>query len=152
MFLVRGAGRELEEPEARDDLLRAVATATGGSFRGPGESLDGLQLWPPRVVRVNAAPRRRAVEPLVDAGGRRRLPERSTGRCAVAGATRSGFARFGNTGMTPLVLAYNVVDFAGAEPWGTSQRSAASRSISESSRSVARQQLRRTFVYLLLLA
>ena len=53
VFLVRGAGRELEEPEARDDLLRAVAAASGGSFRGPGESLDGLTLWPPRVVRVN---------------------------------------------------------------------------------------------------
>lgn len=53
VFLVRGAGRELEEPEARDDLLRAVAAATGGSFRGPGESLDGLTFWPPRVLRVN---------------------------------------------------------------------------------------------------
>jgi uncharacterized membrane protein len=53
VFLVRGAGRELEEPEARDDLLRAVAAISGGSFRGPGESLDGLTLWPPRVVRVN---------------------------------------------------------------------------------------------------
>ncbi|HXU67941.1 MAG TPA: glutamine amidotransferase [Polyangia bacterium] len=54
VFLVRGAGKELEEPEARDDLLRAVAATTGGSFRGPGESLDGLSFWPPRVVRVNA--------------------------------------------------------------------------------------------------
>ena len=53
VFLVRGAGRELEEPEARDDLLRAVAAASGGSFRGPGESFDGLSFWPPRVVRVN---------------------------------------------------------------------------------------------------
>jgi uncharacterized membrane protein len=53
VFLVRGAGRELEEPEARDDLLKAVAGATDGSFRGPGESLAGLKLWPPRVVRVN---------------------------------------------------------------------------------------------------
>ena len=53
VFLVRGAGRELEEPEARDDLLRAVASVSGGSFRGPGESLDGLAFWPPRVVRVN---------------------------------------------------------------------------------------------------
>jgi hypothetical protein len=53
VFLVRGAGRELEEPEARDDLLRAVASVSGGSFRGPGASLDGLSLWPPRVVRVN---------------------------------------------------------------------------------------------------
>lgn len=53
VFLVRGAGRELEEPEARDDLLRAVAAATGGSFRPPQSSLDGLSVWPPRVVRVN---------------------------------------------------------------------------------------------------
>ncbi|MDB4965689.1 MAG: hypothetical protein JWN44_1378 [Myxococcales bacterium] len=53
VFLVRGAGRELEEPEARDDILRAVAAVTGGSMRGPGESLEGLTFWPPRVVRVN---------------------------------------------------------------------------------------------------
>jgi uncharacterized membrane protein len=53
VFLVRGAGRELEEPEARPDLLRQIAAATGGSFRGPGESLDGLAFHPPRVVRVN---------------------------------------------------------------------------------------------------
>jgi hypothetical protein len=53
VFLVRGAGRELEEPEARDELLKTVAAATGGTFRGPGESLAGLRFWPPRVVRVN---------------------------------------------------------------------------------------------------
>jgi hypothetical protein len=53
VFLVRGAGRELEEPEARDELMRAVAAATGGSFLGPGESFAGLSLHPPRVVRVN---------------------------------------------------------------------------------------------------
>jgi uncharacterized membrane protein len=53
VFLVRGAGRELEEPEARDDLLRAVSSVSGGRFLGPGESLDGLSFWPPRVVRVN---------------------------------------------------------------------------------------------------
>ena len=53
VFLVRGAGRELEEPEARDDLLRAIAAASNGSFRGPGQSLDGLGYWPPRLVRVN---------------------------------------------------------------------------------------------------
>jgi uncharacterized membrane protein len=53
VFLVRGGGKELEEPEARDDILRALAKATGGQFRGPGESLDGLAVWPPRVVRVN---------------------------------------------------------------------------------------------------
>jgi uncharacterized membrane protein len=53
VFLVRGGGRELEEPEARDDVLRALAKASGGQFRGPGESLDGLAFWPPRVVRIN---------------------------------------------------------------------------------------------------
>ncbi len=53
VFLVRGAGRELEDPEARDDILRKVAEATGGTFRGPNESLAGLTFHPPRVVRVN---------------------------------------------------------------------------------------------------
>jgi hypothetical protein len=53
VFLVRGAGRELEEPEARDDLLRQVAAATGGSFLGPGDGWSGLTFHPPRVVRVN---------------------------------------------------------------------------------------------------
>jgi hypothetical protein len=53
VFLVRGAGRELEEPEARDDLLKQVAAATGGKFMGPGDSWSGLLFHPPRVVRVN---------------------------------------------------------------------------------------------------
>jgi uncharacterized membrane protein len=53
LFLVRGAGREFEEPEARDDLLRAVAAATGARFVAPSGSLDGLDFFPPRVVRVN---------------------------------------------------------------------------------------------------
>jgi uncharacterized membrane protein len=53
VFVVRGAGRELEEPEARDDLLRQIAAVTGGSFRGPGASLDGLAFHAPRVVRVD---------------------------------------------------------------------------------------------------
>jgi uncharacterized membrane protein len=53
VFLVRGAGRELEEPEARDDLMRQVASATQGTFRGPGASFDGLSFHPPRVVRIN---------------------------------------------------------------------------------------------------
>ena len=48
--------------------LRAVASATGGSFRGPGESLDGLQLLAAARRARQPAPRRRAVEPLVDAG------------------------------------------------------------------------------------
>jgi uncharacterized membrane protein len=53
VFLVRGAGRELEEPEAREDLLKKVADATGGSFRNVSSSLGTLKLHPPRVVRVN---------------------------------------------------------------------------------------------------
>jgi hypothetical protein len=54
VFLVRGAGRELEEPEARDELLRAVAAASGGRYHEPDASLAGLTFWPPKVVRVNA--------------------------------------------------------------------------------------------------
>jgi hypothetical protein len=53
VFLVRGAGRELEEPEARDDLLRQVAAASGGKFMGPGDGWSGLTFHPPRVTRVN---------------------------------------------------------------------------------------------------
>jgi hypothetical protein len=53
VFLVRGAGRELEEPEARDDVLKQVASLTGGKFLGPGDSWSGLAFHPPRVVRVN---------------------------------------------------------------------------------------------------
>lgn len=53
VFLVRGGGRELEDAEARDGLLRAIADATGGSFKGPGDSLSGLNFLEPEVVRVN---------------------------------------------------------------------------------------------------
>jgi uncharacterized membrane protein len=53
VFLVRGAGRELEDPEARDDLLRQVADATGGKFFAPGAPLASLRFHDPRVVRVN---------------------------------------------------------------------------------------------------
>jgi uncharacterized membrane protein len=53
VFLVRGGGRELEEPEARDDLLRRVAHSTGASFRTTSESLGTPTLHAPRVVRVN---------------------------------------------------------------------------------------------------
>jgi hypothetical protein len=53
VFVVRGAGRELEEPEAEDALLRRVASATGGKLIAPGASLDGLRFSEPRVVRVN---------------------------------------------------------------------------------------------------
>ncbi len=53
VFLVRGGGRELEDAEARDDLLRSVADATGGSFIGPHGSLAGLSFHEPEVVRVD---------------------------------------------------------------------------------------------------
>ncbi|MSP62015.1 MAG: hypothetical protein EXR72_17125 [Myxococcales bacterium] len=53
VFLVRGGGRELEEAEARDDLLRAVAEATSGQHRGPAEAWGGLTFLEPEVVRVN---------------------------------------------------------------------------------------------------
>jgi hypothetical protein len=53
VFVVRGAGRELEEPEAEVGLLRRVAAATGGRLLAPGASLDGLKFSEPRVVRVN---------------------------------------------------------------------------------------------------
>lgn len=53
VFMVRGAGRELEEPEARDDILRGVAAASGGKVVPIDATLDGLDFLPPRVVRVN---------------------------------------------------------------------------------------------------
>jgi uncharacterized membrane protein len=53
VFLVRGAGKELEEPEARDDLLKHVAEVTKGTFRDLSSSLGTLDLHPPRIVRVN---------------------------------------------------------------------------------------------------
>ncbi len=53
VFLVRGASRELENPEADDRLLRLISTATGGSARHYFEDLKGLYFHPPHVVRVN---------------------------------------------------------------------------------------------------
>ena len=53
VFLVRGGGREMEDAEARPDLLRAIADATGGRFRGPGDTLSALTFHEPEVVRVN---------------------------------------------------------------------------------------------------
>ena len=53
VFLVRAAGKELDDPEARDALLRDVASASGGEYRAPGQSLEGVPMKPPRVVRVN---------------------------------------------------------------------------------------------------
>jgi hypothetical protein len=53
VFLVRGAGRELESPEADDRLLRLVSSATGGEARRYTGDLKGLRFLPPAVVRVN---------------------------------------------------------------------------------------------------
>src|SRR5262249_21001021 len=50
---VRGGGRELADAEARDDLFRAVADVTHGSFVGPDDDLGGLRFREPEVVRVN---------------------------------------------------------------------------------------------------
>jgi hypothetical protein len=53
---VRGAGRELEQPEAREDLLRALAKASGGELLRAGDdglALPELAFLPPRVERVN---------------------------------------------------------------------------------------------------
>jgi uncharacterized membrane protein len=56
VFVVRGATRELEDAEARDGLLRAVAEASGGRFLGvaPASSeLASLPFQKPQVIRVN---------------------------------------------------------------------------------------------------
>ena len=53
VFLVRGAGRELENPEADGRLLRLLSTATAGEARTEADGLDGLRFHPPHVVRVN---------------------------------------------------------------------------------------------------
>jgi hypothetical protein len=56
LFIVRGAGRELEDPEARDGLLRSIASATGGSYLGedPSErALADLTFQTPEVIRIN---------------------------------------------------------------------------------------------------
>jgi uncharacterized membrane protein len=53
VFLVAGAGRELEDAEARRDLVDAVAKETGGEVRREGTSLAGLRFLPPQAARVN---------------------------------------------------------------------------------------------------
>jgi len=50
VFVVAASGEELGRPDARDDLLRALARETGGTFRASGESLRGLRLVPSRRV------------------------------------------------------------------------------------------------------
>lgn len=56
VFLVRDATRELEDPEARDGVLRMVAAATGGRFLGGDPStttLAGLAFREPDAARVS---------------------------------------------------------------------------------------------------
>ncbi|HEX2569323.1 MAG TPA: glutamine amidotransferase [Polyangia bacterium] len=53
VFLVRGAGIEAEQPEARPEVLRAVAEATQGSFREVEAGMAGMSFLPPRVVKVS---------------------------------------------------------------------------------------------------
>lgn len=53
VFLVRGAGRELENPEADDHLLSLVSAATNGEARRYSDDLKGLRFNPPHIVRVN---------------------------------------------------------------------------------------------------
>ena len=59
MFLVRAEGRELEDVAARDDLLRAVSSATGGRAASLGEDIDRLSFLESEAVRVG---RRKDVE------------------------------------------------------------------------------------------
>lgn len=54
VFLINGERRELEHPEAREDVLRSLAEATGGRYLGTAGTLDAdLPFAPPRVVRVD---------------------------------------------------------------------------------------------------
>ena len=59
VFLVRAEGRELEDVAARDDLLRAVADATGGRAISTGDDIDRLSFLESESVRVG---RRKDVE------------------------------------------------------------------------------------------
>ncbi len=49
-FVVRAEGKELEDIISRDDVLRAIAEAGGGTYRHA--SLDGVTIRTPREVRV----------------------------------------------------------------------------------------------------
>lgn len=55
VFVVRGAARELENPEADDRLLLQLSAATSGVARGYADraGLSGLHFQPPHVVHVN---------------------------------------------------------------------------------------------------
>lgn len=60
VFLVNAERAELEQPAAREDVLRGIADATGGRYLGEAGKLPPeLEFAPPRVVRVD---RRRDVE------------------------------------------------------------------------------------------
>lgn len=56
VFLVRGADKEMEipeAPEASDRLLRLLSQATAGEARSYTDGLSGLRFHPPHVVHVN---------------------------------------------------------------------------------------------------
>ncbi len=54
VFLVDPEREELERPAAREDILRAIAKATGGEYLGDADHLpSSLELTPPRIVRVD---------------------------------------------------------------------------------------------------
>ena len=57
-FVVRGAARELEDPEARPQLLSAIAEATGASYLGEAADvssgkLTDLAFQLPQITRIN---------------------------------------------------------------------------------------------------
>ena len=54
VFLVDPERAELEQPAAREDVLRGISEATGGRYLGQASSLPSdLALLPPRIVRVD---------------------------------------------------------------------------------------------------
>ncbi len=55
VFVVRGAARELENPEADDRLLQQLSRATSGIARSYADrdGLSGLNFQPPHIVHVN---------------------------------------------------------------------------------------------------
>jgi len=59
VFLVRAEGRELEDVAARDDLLRALASATGANFSDGSIDMEKLAFLDSEAVRVG---RRKDVE------------------------------------------------------------------------------------------
>ncbi len=85
VFLVRGAGRELEEPEARDESpARARQRQRRQLPRAGPAAGHAVAVAAARRPR-EPAPRRRGLEPLVDAPDRRRLPQPQLGAAATLG-------------------------------------------------------------------